>query len=431
MADTTSLAESSQAFFCAIADYLTIKGQNLDEFLNPKDKSKGLDTFSGFEKKWKSVFKDRSDSLKTIYNKFTETATGSEKIDYGDVEGFLMIDKSWYVSSCLIGKKIVEDISSISSGFSKKPSTSDVWYFRGDKDVMKNIESLFKLANVKKPPPAFGDINKWSPADIYFATDKARDRIKASVLIFTGKKASTYGFDILNNMVSELIDSGDLLPISLKKQTNSVTIKKVNFDKVEEQTEILKYKFSGFVGQWKKYTIEKPQTRDLKIKFSSSDRDYIKIRHDASTATMKIEFESKDMEARGGSIGSWYIFCDIFENFDSVLAKKLKNDFRSENEKYKREAKILKQDFEEKIKRLRNEQAKKMARQQFDEQRGALSALMITNVIFPPLINWLENNTKELSGKDDYIPLSDRFIQELYKYITSRTFDSGKFVIAK
>ena len=57
MADTTSLAESSQAFFCAIADYLLIKGKNLNEFLDPKDKNKGLDTFTGFEKKWKSEFK--------------------------------------------------------------------------------------------------------------------------------------------------------------------------------------------------------------------------------------------------------------------------------------------------------------------------------------------------------------------------------------
>ena len=57
MADTTSLAESSQAFFCAIADYLNLKSKNLDEFLDPKDKNKGLDTFSGFEKNGKKNLK--------------------------------------------------------------------------------------------------------------------------------------------------------------------------------------------------------------------------------------------------------------------------------------------------------------------------------------------------------------------------------------
>ena len=59
MADTTSLAESSQAFFCAIADYLILKNKNLSDFLDPKDKKKGLDTFSGFERKWKSEFKNK------------------------------------------------------------------------------------------------------------------------------------------------------------------------------------------------------------------------------------------------------------------------------------------------------------------------------------------------------------------------------------
>lgn len=431
MADTTSLAESSQAFFCAIADYLTLKGKNVGDFLDPKDKDKGLDTFTGFERKWKKEFKNKTDSLEKIYDKFTEASTGAQRIPYGEVEGFLMVDKGWYTSSCLIGKKLVEDITSISTGFAKKPNTSDVWYFRGDKEVMKNLEELFKAANATKAAPVFGDINKWSPADIYFATDKARDRIKASVSVYTGKKAKAYGFDILNNMVSEMIDKGDLLPISLKKQTNTVTIKKVNFDRVEEETEILKYKFHGFRQEWKKYTLEKPQTRDLQIRFSTSDREVIKIRHDASTATMKAEFESKDMEARGGSIGSWYIFCDLLSYLDPVLANKLKADFRSANEAYKKQAKELKAELEAKMKRLKKEDAKKMARAEFDAERGAMSAMMVTNVIFPPLIKWLEANSKNNSRSKDYVPPADRFIQELFKYITSRSTDSGKFIMAK
>jgi len=431
MADTTSLAESSQAFFCAIADYLNLKSKNLDEFLDPKDKNKGLDTFSGFEKKWKKEFKNKSDSLEKIYDKFTETSTGSQRISYGEIEGFLMIDKGWYTSSCLIGKKLVEDITSISSGFSKKPSTSDVWYFRGDREVMKNIETLFKEANKNKKSPAFGDINKWSPADIYFATDNARDRIKASVQVYTNGKNKDYGFDILNNMVSELIDRGDLLPISLKKQTNTVTIKKVNFDKVEEEIEILKYQFYGFRQEWKKYTPEKPQTRDLQIKFSTSNREVIKIRHDASTATMKAEFESKDMEARGGSIGSWKIFCDLLSYIDPAISIKLMSAYTKGNDQYKKEVKSLRADFEAKEKRLKKPEAKKMAREQFDEDRGALSAMLVTNEVFPTLIDWLEKNQKNNTKSPDFVPPSDRFIQELFKYITSRSSDSGKFIMAK
>jgi len=388
MADTTSLAESSQAFFCAIADYLQIKGKSLGEFLDPKNKE--LDDFSKFDRKWKSVFKAKNDSLQSIYDKFTEASTGAQKIPYGDIEGFLMTEKTWYISSALIGKKLVEDITTISSGFAKKPNVSDVWYYRGDKVVMKNIEALFKIANKNKPAPAFGDVNKWSPADIYFAT-----------------------------------------AISLKKQTNTVTIKKVNFDKVEEQTAILKYQYHGLKQPWKKYTLKQPQTRDLQIKFSKSDREMIKIRHDASRATMKAELESRDMEARGGSIGSWNIFCDIVSYIDKQLATKLFNDYKKVNEKYKVQAEKLRKEWEEKDKRLKKPEAKKMARAEFDEERGALSAMLVTNEVFPTLIEWLEKNKRNISNAQDYVSPSDRLIQELFKYITSRTEDSGKFIIAK
>lgn len=429
MADTTSLAESSQAFFCAIADYLQIKGKSLGEFLDPKNKE--LDDFSKFDRKWKSIFKAKNDSLQSIYDKFTEASTGAQKIPYGDIEGFLMTEKTWYISSALIGKKLVEDITTISSGFAKKPNASDVWYYRGDKVVMKNIEALFKIANKNKPAPAFGDINKWSPADIYFATDKATKRIKENVDLYVTGRGKSYGFDIMNNMISELITEGDLLPISLKKQTNTVTIKKVNFDKVEEQTAILKYQYHGLKQPWKKYTLNQPQTRDLQIKFSTSDREMIKIRHDASTATMKAEFESRDMEARGGSIGSWNIFCDIVSYIDKQLATKLFNDYKRGNEKYKVQAKKLRQEWEEKDKRLKKPEAKKMARAEFDEERGALSAMLVTNEVFPTLIDWLEKNKRSISNAQDYVSPSDRLIQELFKYITSRTEDSGKFIIAK
>ena len=35
-------------------------------------------------------------------------------------------------------------------------------------DVMEDIEKLFTIAN--KQDKLFGDVNKWSPADIYFAS---------------------------------------------------------------------------------------------------------------------------------------------------------------------------------------------------------------------------------------------------------------------
>ena len=50
-------------------------------------------------------------------------------------------------------------------------------------------------------------------------------------------------FTTLNGFIGELIESGELLPLSLKKQTNEVIIKKVNFDRTSELKEISKIKF--------------------------------------------------------------------------------------------------------------------------------------------------------------------------------------------
>jgi hypothetical protein len=57
--------------------------------------------------------------------------------------------------------------------------------------------------------------------------------------------------------------------------------------------------------------------------------------------------------------------------------------------------------------------------------------MLVTNEVFPTLIDWLEKNKRNISNAQDYVSPSDRLIQELFKYITSRTDDSGKFIIAK
>jgi hypothetical protein len=57
----------------------------------------------------------------------------------------------------------------------------------------------------------------------------------------------------------------------------------------------------------------------------------------------------------------------------------------------------------------------------FDTKRGELSALLVTNNIFPMYIKWLNSDKKQ----------ADAYIHIIYQYITSRTEVSGKFVIAK
>ena len=98
----------------------------------------------------------------------------------------------------------------------------------------------------------FGDINKWNPADIYYANAIAKKAMKAE-LSRAQKLGELYGFiggkppkfksgttslkeiqkpkpsDGLNVFIARLIDGGHLLPLSLKKSGTSVVLKPINF----------------------------------------------------------------------------------------------------------------------------------------------------------------------------------------------------------
>ena len=139
-------------------------------------------------------------------------------------------DNDWYKSSVNIATKLIKDINTIDKDFAKfqSPNWQDIFYFRGaaaekgrTSNVMELIGELFDAAN--KTNKQFGDINKWSPADIYFASKKASDTIVEQVNIVRSSKVS-YTFDDLNLCINNLIDSGDLLGVSLKKATDEVHI---------------------------------------------------------------------------------------------------------------------------------------------------------------------------------------------------------------
>ena len=404
MADQTTLQESAQALFCAIADYV---GANaVDKVL---DTAK-FPIYSTFRTDWDS----KNNSLK-IEN-ILRTRVDAPGVDLKSLEDFLS-DREWYLSSVNIAKKLIKDIDDIDSDFSriKRPNWSDFLYVRGDQDVMKNIQILFDAANATQKklnqiPGAgriiLGDINKWSPADIYFASPNAKTNIQEHVK----DSSEAYTFDRLNLLISSLIDSGDLLPLSLKKQPKDVKIEKVNFDRKYELSNIEKIRFVKF-SDWKLYELGKPATRDLKIFFDpTNSRTYIKLRHDASTNMMKVEVEIKGAEARAGSIGSVEIFTALLGTLDSALAREFLRDFKSGNEAFKK-AKNTKE----------MNQLKAADRKKYDELRGELSAMLVTNSVFPSLMGWFRADKSR----------ADHAVQLMYSYITSRTSISGKFVIAK
>jgi len=397
MADKTALAESSQALFCAVADFLGERKS--DKLLDIK---KYL-TFTDFK---------RAVGEQVIFK--AEKRIRTPGVTLSDIEEFLLKNNDWYKSSTLIALKLVKDITGIDSDFKlKQEGFQKLFYFRGDQEVMGNIEKLFKVANKSpvtvKNQVQFGNVNKWSPADIYLATEKARADISKAVIT---AKPKTYTFIDLNILTSNLIDSGDLLPLSLKKTTKTVQLQKVNFDKKAEIKALEKVSISPKkVTNWQPYKKvpfgTKGETRDMRAFLNNGGE--IKFRHDPSAKRFVAEFIGGGAEARGGSIGSIKLFCELFALVDKETSKQVLKEYQDGEKQYFEDLKL--------IENLRGKDKKL-----FDFERGSISALNIINRIMPILKDWFIKSDKKKV---------DDFIRIIYQYITSRTPLSGKFVIAK
>ena len=397
MADKTALAESSQALFCAIAD-----------FLGERKSEKVLDI-----KKYLTYTDFKRAVGEGVVSK-AEKRIRTPGVSLSDIEAFLGKNNDWYKSSSLIALKLVKDITGVDADFKlKQEGFQNLFYFRGDQEVMGNIEKLFKIANTSpitvKNQVKFGNVNKWSPADIYLATAKAKSDIASAVL---KAKPKTYSFIDLNILTSNLIDSGDLLPLSLKKTTKTVQLQKVNFDKKDEIKALEKVSLSPKkVTNWQPYKKvpfgTKGETRDMRAFLNNGGE--IKFRHDPSAKRFVAEFIGGGAEARGGSIGSIKLFCELFELVDKETAKQVLKEYQEGEKIYFEDLKL--------IENLRGKDKKL-----FDFERGSISALNIINRIMPILKNWFtKTDPKKV----------DDFIRIIYQYITSRTPLSGKFVIAK
>ena len=397
MADKTALAESSQALFCAVADFLGERKS--DKLLDVK---KYL-TFTDFK---------RAVGEQVISK--AEKRIRTPGVTLSDIEEFLLKNNDWYKSSTLIALKLVKDITGIDADFKlKQEGFQKLFYFRGDQEVMGNIEKLFKIANTSPITVAnqvkFGNVNKWSPADIYLATAKAKSDIANAVL---KAKPKTYSFIDLNILTSNLIDSGDLLPLSLKKTTKTVQLQKVNFDKKSEIKALEKVSLSPKkVTNWQPYKKvpfgTKGETRDMRAFLNNGGE--IKFRHDPSAKRFVAEFIGGGAEARGGSIGSIKLFCELFALVDKETSRQVLKEYQEGEKLYFEDLKL--------IENLRGKDKKL-----FDFERGSISALNIINRIMPILKNWFTKTDKKKV---------DDFIRIIYQYITSRTPLSGKFVIAK
>lgn len=419
MADSPKEGEAAQALFCAIADNLGSVKTNKEFDL------KKYPSYELFRKTYSKIIKDCFDDLDT------------PQITLNQIENFLVNNDGWYESSINIAKKLLNEIDKISKKFSriKSPKLQDIIYVRGAKkekgrnaNAMENIAFLFDVAN-KNEKNYFGDINKWSPADIYFVSKNAEKAILNDISLASGKLKNSYNFIDLNKLTAKLVDSGDLLPLSLKKAETEAHLVKVNFKRSDEEkylSEILCYG----VSDWSKlYTRAKPVTRDIKIYFSKDKKEKIKIRHDPYSANygvnkaVKCEIEVSGAGGRGGSVVGIPLISQLISEVDPKFGKDLTKAFNDGIKKYATELEKANKKFKVKS----GTKLKSPAKESYDEERATLSGLYVSNAIMPVIYKWFKANETNKKNK----VLNDKVIQKFIEYTSSRTIKSGRFVIAK
>ena len=188
------------------------------------------------------------------------------------------------------------------------------------------------------------------------------------------------------------------------------------------------------VSDWSKlYTIEKPITRDIKIYFSSDKKQKIKIRHDPSSdnfgvnKAIKAEIEVSGAGGRGGSAVGIPIISKIIERVD----KKLANDVRAafdkgikeyETELFKLNTRygVKKGDSKSKLKNSGKE-----LYDNYKAERAHLSGLFISNNLMKTIYTWFKGNEGKIEE------LNAKILQKFIEYTSSRSPQSGMFVIAK
>ena len=317
--DKTSIQETGAALFCAIADVLG--SSNASKVLDLKM----YPTYTEFKKK-------HSDKINQAFKAINSPGVSLKMIE--DLfESNSKADKEFYDSSVNIANALIKEIGDIDKDFNiSPPKIQDIFYYRADKsgtNVMKNIGTLFSLANKQKK--VFGDINKWSPADIYLASDKADKKILEEIKDAEAKKG--YTFEQLNTCINKLIEEGELVGLSLKKSVTSASLKKINFNRSTDKKEILdKLKFAG---------MKSDNPRDVIIYFNTSgQKPYLKARHDPSSDTLgassAIKLEIEIVGARGGSLVGWGKgnkagtgFTDVWARVDEPAAQKSAGIFKA------------------------------------------------------------------------------------------------------
>ena len=468
----TDEGEGAQAIFCYVADIIGVRRVHNEwpRFLNRTDNSEVF-------------FTEYGDIITKGYQLSRINTTKSESI----IISYINKQPSWFRSSLLIAQKIVEEVDDINKKYSKfdnieKPGWNNFFYQHGDDEVMGILTSLFNSANEDSKTTInpntnteygrtiFGDINKWTPADIYFATATAKNSLKR-LNNSAAAKGDYLSFTDLNAHLRSLVQSGDLLPLSLKKVRNNVTIVKVNFSRTAENRILATTKCTG-VEPWNKMLPATPTTaytimtnksfkwknkweykpaaggaggRDIKIKLVSQGKKGM-LHFRATPASggkvslgMKLILSYTGSSALGGQVASVAIFLQLLKSAGANDFAKLFGDkWDSTTKQFKTDANAyIKYGLPVSGKDLYAAgKSDNKAKDKFNDDMGAINAIVVMNKIRPVLQTYFGGTAKVITpaGPNNDPPVvteQDEVVRAIFAYTGSRMPKSARFVIAK
>ena len=422
---STDEAEGAQALFCFIADTLGSKKTN-QEFKHYLSKVKKAPEFFDTHKR----LIDRAFSSNAVKTLKTKEA----------IIKYIEENNDWFLSSLATAQYVINYIDKISSNFSyiKKPGWQDLFYRHGDDEVMSVMNDLYNSANAQSAKQDgktfFGNINKWTPADIYFASAEARSFFK-KLSNDKETKDNNLTFAVLNEHIGDMIESGDLLPLSLKKVVKDVIIKKVNFSRSKEEKLLADTICTG-VQKWDPMVGSfQMSNREFKLSQYSGGRDIyitlnsgkakgrIQIRHTPTSGGqpqkgLKVILGYVGSSALGGQVVGIPLLTKIIRQVDPTFANKLTTSF---NENYKKFEKAAIAYNEYGGGRERYKSANKVIKRQFNNDYGAISGLTVMNALRPLITDYFRK-----PGEKQH-----NVVRAIFAYTASRTINSSPFVIAK
>ena len=435
----TAHAESAQAIFCYIADILGAT-ETAKQFKPYLEQHRDAEYF--FEQ-YKAII-DKGFLTKRI------------KVDKSkpSIINYIKSNKQWFISSLRVAEYILVNTGKINEQFAKIENINwqDLYYVRGDKEVMATMAGLYKLANAtyKKAnkEKAFGDVNKWSPADMYFSSQLSKTHFKK--LLNDYEKSGGLDFALLNEHIANKIDSADLLPLSLKMVSDTVKLEKVNFDRDVEATLLSKtkavagveykkgkgaYTTNPFIWttDWFQMKNGKKSSlggRDIYIPMNSGGlKATLQFRHTPSsggkpTKGIMVVLKYESSSALGGKVGSPVLLKRLIAAADETFAKDLMNTWDKGMDKYMIAAdSYIKTGGGAALYKLgdKRDPTGVKYRTLFDDELGAISALTVMN----PFREKLAKYFKDPKTKQHNV------VQQIFRYVASRSLESSRFVIVK